>query len=371
VSEDIVSSIPLSRFSLWEKMGNKRVLSAFEMEVTARCNNNCIHCYINLPAGDRGAKEKELSFHEIREIVDEAVSLGALWCLITGGEPFLRDDFFQIYLYLKKKGLLVSVFTNTTLVTEEHIRLFKRYPPRNIEVSVYGVTEETYEGVTRTPGSFAAFIRGLNLLIESGIKVRLKAMIMCSNVHEFHEIIHFCRERTKDYFRFDPFIHLRYDGDSVRNEEIKSERLSPQEIVSLERSDPERFEVLKKNCENQITPKIIHRTDNSLFRCGVGEYSFTLSYDGVFRLCSSLWHPDAIYDLRNGTLSYAWEKFVPQVRDLCSTRRQFLETCKGCHLINLCMWCPALAYLEIGDLDMPVDYFCHVARAREEALIYT
>jgi len=244
VSKDIVSSIPLSRFSLWEKMGNKRVLSAFEMEVTARCNNKCRHCYINLPAGDKVAQKKELSFDEIREIVDESVSLGALWCLITGGEPLLREDFSRIYLYLKKKGLLVSVFTNATLITEEHIRLFKKYPLRDIEVSVYGVTEETYEGVTRTPGSFAAFIRGLTLLMENGIKVRLKAMIMRSNVHQFPEIIHFCREKTKDYFRFDPFIHLRYDGDPVRNEEIKSQRLSPQEIVSLERSDPERFEVL-------------------------------------------------------------------------------------------------------------------------------
>ncbi|MFH0845433.1 MAG: radical SAM protein [Pseudomonadota bacterium] len=370
MSEAIVSSIPLARFGLWEKIGNKGVLSAFEMEVTARCNNNCVHCYINLPAGDRGAKEKEISFHEIKEIVDEAVSLGALWCLITGGEPLLREDFSQIYLYLKKKGILISVFTNATLITEDHVRLFKRYPPRNIEVSVYGVTEETYERVTRTPGSFAAFIRGLDLLMENGIKVRLKAMIMRSNVHESPEIIHFCREKTKDYFRFDPFIHLRYDGDPVRNEQIKAERLSPREIVSLERSDPDRFEVLKKVCENLITQKIINSTDNLLFRCGAGEYSFTLSYDGLFRLCSSLWHPDAVYDLRKRSLTEAWQKFVPQVRNLCSNRRQFLETCKGCHLINLCMWCPALAHLETGDLDMPVDYFCHVAHAREEALIH-
>ena len=206
MSEDMVSSIPLSRFSLWEKMGNKRVLSAFEMEVTARCNNNCVHCYINLPAGDRGAKDKELSLEEIKEIVDEAVSLGALWCLITGGEPLLREDFFRIYLYLKKKGLLASVFTNATLITEEHVRLFKKYPLRDVEVSVYGVTEETYERVTRTPGSFAAFIRGLTLLMGNGIKVRLKAMVMRSNVHEFPEIIHFCREKTKDYFRFDNHI---------------------------------------------------------------------------------------------------------------------------------------------------------------------
>jgi len=79
----------------------------------------------------------------------EAVELGAFWCLITGGEPLLRKDFADIYLCLKNKGLLVSVFTNATLLNRDHIELFKKYPPRDIEVSVYGVTPETYESVTR------------------------------------------------------------------------------------------------------------------------------------------------------------------------------------------------------------------------------
>ena len=141
MSESIVSSIPLPEFSLWEKMQDKRSAISFEIEITARCNNNCRHCYINLPADDKVAKENELSFEEIKEITDEAVSLGALWCLITGGEPLLREDFFDIYLYFKRKGLLVSLFTNATLITDEHVRLFKKYPPRDIEVSVYGITK--------------------------------------------------------------------------------------------------------------------------------------------------------------------------------------------------------------------------------------
>jgi radical SAM protein with 4Fe4S-binding SPASM domain len=368
VSGPVVSSIEIQDFALWGKMKARRVPFSFGLEVTARCNNDCRHCYINLPAGDRAAREKELSLEEIKEIVDEAVSLGVLWCLITGGEPFLREDFFDIYLYLKRKGLLVSVFTNATLVTEEHVRLFKKYPPRDIEVSVYGVTKETYERVTRRPGSFAAFIRGLNLLFESGVKIRLKAMALRSNVAELPEISCFCRERTKDYFRFDPFLHLRFDGDLARNKEIKSERLSPAEIVALERSDPERFQALEKGCDKLIVPEFSHIACNHLFHCGAGNGSFDLSYNGLFRLCSSLWHPDCVYDLRKGSLTDAWYSFVPQVRDMRSDRREFLEKCRVCPLINLCMWCPAHAHLETGEMDAPVSYFCKVAHARVEAL---
>ena len=368
MSESFVSTMPLPEFSLWNKMRSKRTLVSVDFEITARCNNNCRHCYINLPARDKLAEDKELSYEEIKEIGNEAVSLGALWCLITGGEPLLRDDFFDIYLYLKKKGLLVSVFTNGTLITEEHVQLFKKYPPRDIEVSVYGVTRETYERVTRRRGSYAAFIRGLELLLGSGVKLRLKAMAMRSNIHELADIAHFCRRYTKDYFRFDPLLHLRYDGDPSRNAEIRAERLTPDEIVTIERADEERFTALKRDCAKLINTQCVHFKCGHLFHCDAGNRSFALSYNGLFRLCPSLWHPDCVYDLRNGNLIDAWQNFVPMVRDIRSERREFLEKCGACPLINLCLWCPAHAHLETKEMDAPIDYFCQTAHARAEGL---
>jgi radical SAM protein with 4Fe4S-binding SPASM domain len=82
-----------------------------------------------------------------------------------------------------------------------------------------------------------------------------------------------------------------------------------------------------------------------------------------------LWHPATLYDLKKGTLKEAWEKFVPRVRDLRSSRKDFLEKCRRCKIINLCLWCPAHAYLETGEMDAVVDYFCRVARARAESLL--
>lgn len=359
---------PLPEFSLWEKMKNNRNVISFDLEITARCNNNCRHCYINLAEDDIKAKQKELSFEEIRKIADEAASLGAIWCLISGGEPLLREDFFDIYLYLKKKGLLVSVFTNAALINSEHTKVFKKYPPRDIEVTVYGVTKETYEKVSRKPGSFDAFMRGLNLLLRNGVKVRFKAMALRSNVNELSEIAKFCRERTKDYFRFDPFLHLRFDGNQKRNEEIKSERLSAEAIVGIEKGDSERFAALDKNCDKLINDEFSHYACNHLFHCGAGNGSFSVSYDGNLRLCSSLWHPDCIYNLTKGNLNQAWQNFIPMVRDMRSDKEEFLSKCRKCPIINLCIWCPAHAYLETGKMDMPVDYFCKVAHARAEAL---
>lgn len=368
MSAPIVTSIALPEYPLWNKIEGKRTLLSLELEITARCNNSCRHCYINLPANDPVARNSELTFDQLKDIVDEAVSLGALWCLVTGGEPLLREDFIDIYLYLKKKGVLVSVFTNAALLKPAHADLFKQYPPRELEVSVYGITQNTYERVTRTPGSYDAFRRGLDLLAANGIKMRLKAMALRSNLHEMADIARFCRKHTKDYFRFDPFLHMRLDQNQKRNREIRSERLSPQEIVNLEQSDPERFQALKKACHESPRLESIELTGNRLFRCGIGNESLTLGYNGRLRLCSSLCAPNCMYDLKSGSLTDAWSDFAVKVPELRVQAKEILNTCRSCALINLCQWCPALAHLETGTMDRAVEYFCRVAHARATAL---
>lgn len=368
MKKSYVTSQPLPEFALWKKMTASRPLFSFDFDLTARCNQNCRHCYINLPASDAAAREKELTIAEIDRIATEAVSLGAFWCLLTGGEPLLREDFAEVYLLLKKKGLLVSIFTNATFFRESHIRLFKKYPPRDVEVTVYGVTKETYENVTRTPGSFDAFMKGLDLLQAGGIKIRLKAMALRSNVHEFDKIAEFCRARTGDFFRFDPFLHLRYDGDKARNEEIRSERLSAKEIVALERTSEGRWRELQKKCGVHVETWTGEGEAVNLFICGAGLESFSLGSEGLFRLCPSLWHPDCVYDLRKGRLFDAWNKLVPEVRNKTTKKKEFLKACPSCPLIELCPWCPAHAHLESGNLDDPVGFFCRIAHVRAENL---
>lgn len=357
-----------SQLGLWDRLLGKRHPISFDIEITARCNNNCRHCYINLPVDDAEAKSRELSLAEIESIADQAVELGSLWCLISGGEPLLRPDFPDIYMALRRKGLLVSIFTNATIISPQHIRLFQQAPPRDLEVTVYGVTEETYERVTRTPGSFRNFMRGLDRLTEAGIPMRLKAMAMKSNAHELEKIAAFCRQRTKDYFRFDPQLHLRYDRDSQRNNEIRSERLSPEEIVALEQSDPERMKGLQKNCEKLLNTPMPPEGYQAVFRCAAGGSSFNVGYDGMFRICASLYAPGTTYDLRQGTLAEAWQDFVPSVRAIRSERQAFLDGCHKCSLAQLCYWCPAHGYLESGELDGDTPYFCAVAHARAAML---
>lgn len=359
----LVHHLPIDRLPLWRERMRKGRLLSFDLEVTARCNNHCRHCYISLPEQDPGARDNELSLSELQAIADEAVSLGAVWCLLTGGEPLLREDFPDLYVYLKQKGLLVTVFTNATLVTEDHGKLFRKFPPRMVEVTVYGVSRRTYEGVTRRSGSHDAFLRGLQILLDWGVRVRLKTMALRSNVHEIEEIGRFCRERAGS-FRFDPFLHLRVDRDPLRNKEIESERLSPGEIVDVEGRDPERMETLWKLCDRLILRDMGELPAERVFRCGSGMDSITVGHDGTYRPCSSLCHPDFKGDSRKTSMEGFRRDVMSRIHQMTSERAEFREGCGSCPLINLCMWCPGNAHLETGRLDEPVPYFCRTARAR-------
>jgi len=303
-----LEELKLPDFHLWKRTEEKRIPLSAEIELTERCNNNCVHCYINLAANDEEARKRELSFREIRDIVDETVEMGCLWWLITGGEPLLREDFADIYLYLKKKGLLTSVFTNATLITPELVSLFKKYPPRELEITVYGVTQKTYESVPFT----------------------LKAMALRSNINELEAIKDFCKPISKGPFRFDPFLHLRLRPDDKRNYQIRNERLSPQEIVAIELGDEERKNgLLKQICEEKKGgEETVHfDDDNQLFYCGAGKTSFAIDPYGFFKLCGSLSHPDCVYNLRKGSLKEAWTDFVPKARAMRTEDEECRKKC--------------------------------------------
>ena len=181
-----IRNIPSHDASIWKK--RKPLLSRLDIELTERCNNNCIHCYINLPNNDLKAHGKELSTSEIEKILEEAAVLGCLMVRFTGGEPLLREDFSKIYRAARQLGLRVLLQSNATLITPELTALFARIPPLlPIDITVYGMTPDTYEAVTRTPGSFEAAWAGMDLLLENEVRFIVKGTILPPNKSEVEE----------------------------------------------------------------------------------------------------------------------------------------------------------------------------------------
>jgi radical SAM protein with 4Fe4S-binding SPASM domain len=344
------------------------LLGWLDMELTERCNNNCIHCCINLPKDDSAAKDKELSTEEIKNILTEAASLSCMTVRFTGGEPLLREDFRELYIFSRKLGLRVMIFTNATLITPELVDLFKRIPPKEeIEITVYGVKQASYEAVTRTPGSFKAAWSGINLLLTKKIPFVVKGALLPPNREEMQEFRNWAK--TIPWMDKPPSYSMFFDlrcrrDDAHKNELIKKLRLSAQE--GLEILTKEKDDYIKGM--QQFCAKFIGPPGDKLFTCGSGCNSGCVDAYGFFQPCMMARHPDVVYNLRKGTLKDAVTNFFPKIREIRATNLQYLSRCAKCFLKGLCEQCPAKSWMEHGTLDTPVDYLCEIAHTQARFL---
>jgi radical SAM protein with 4Fe4S-binding SPASM domain len=349
-----------SSYRIWK--GDRPLLGRLDMELTERCNNDCIHCYINLPEDDL-ARGREMVTKEVKRILTDAASLGCLSVRFTGGEPLLRDDFQELYLFARMLGLKVLLFTNARLITPEIADLLVRIPPLEmVEVTAYGMTRESYEAVSRIKGSYDQFRRGLELLGERKIPYIVKAALLPPNIDEmeiFEKWASTIPSMDKS-LNYSMFFDLRCRRDSeAKNRIIKRLRLSPEESVSVLSRDRNRYlKEMKSFCSKFVRPP-----GDELFSCGAGHAVCVDAY-GMLQPCMLLRHPDAVYDLEKGSIKSALTDFFPRLLKMKASNPDYLARCARCFLKGLCEQCPGKSWMEHGTMDTPVDYLCQVAHAQ-------
>ena len=353
-----VPEIPLSQ--LLEEAGAyaTRVPLEGTLETTFRCNLACVHCYVNQPAGSRAERTKELELARLTALVDEFEAEGCLDLLITGGEVLLRADFPELYLHAVRAGLRVTVFTNGTLVTDRIAELFAEFHPACVEISLYGMTRETYERVTRVPGSFDRCLRGIRKLHEAGVPLKLKTMVLSWNAHEVAAMRRFAEELGVD-FRHDSLLNPRVDCGANRNPELQ---VDPERAVALDLDDPGLRAAYGQSFRDAVAAG--PSTSEEVYTCGAGQMGFTVDPYGKLQLCQL--SRRASFDLRAESFARGWHEFLPAAR---SRRWQSDAVCRRCSLRPVCGNCPGAAEMELGDAEARVAQFCEITHLRAHALL--
>lgn len=347
--------------------GEQPLLRHLDIELTERCNNNCMHCYINLPEHDHKAQKHELTTAAWKDILTQAADLGALTVRFTGGEPLLREDFTDIYLHARRLGMRVMLFTNARLITSTLADLFVKVPPlQKIEISVYGMHPESYDTISRSPGAYQEFKQGVDLLLERKIPFVVKSVLLPPNKHELNEFEAWAA--TIPAMTLKPsyalFLDLRGRRDSpAKNRLIASLRFSAQEALAL----LARNETAYRESMLQFAKNFMYPQGDRLFDCGAGQNGCVDAY-GYVQMCILLRHPATSYDLHNGSLEDALENFFPNLRQLKATNPAYLTRCARCFIKPLCEQCPAKSWAENGTLDTPVEYLCQIGHAQARYL---
>ena len=337
-----------------------------DIELTERCNNACIHCCVNKPAGDKRSLARELGTCAWKDILRQAAGLGVMTVRFTGGEPLLRKDFSELYLFARRLGLKVMLFTNARLITPQIAAMLADVPPlEDIEVSVYGMSRESYEAVSGVDGSYAEFRSGVQCLLDRKIPFVAKGALLSPNKNEMAELTAWATTRTRMDVppTYAMFFDLRRRRDSAaKNRRIRRLRISPEEGLDILTQHPDRY--VKEMSE--FFEKYLSPPDDRLFTCGIGPGC--VDAYGVFQPCLSLRHPDLTFDLKQGALKEAMGSGFIRLRAMKATNPLYLKRCAHCFLRGFCEQCPAKSWSEHGTLDTPVEYCCRVAHAQARFL---
>ncbi len=361
-----VRTVSLAAWSL--PGGPGRRLPRLDIELTERCNFNCLHCTINRPADDDAARAAEMSRETIEEILRQAAGLGVLSVRFTGGEPLLRPDFEAIYRMARGLGLRVSLFTNASLITIRKAELLGSLPPLDpVEVSLYGLSRDAADASTRTPGAGDAVARGLKLLDMYGVKYVAKLVVLPPSEPEIDAFRRREAARpggavTRPSFVWPSDLRARRDSRTA-NARLAGLRPTPEKAAAFAAAEAGFRDEMTAFCRAQCRPP-----GPGLFGCGAGTETACIDAYGRFQLCLRLRHPDATTALGPGGLAEALASFVPKVRQKKARNAGYLARCARCFLKALCEQCPASSWLEHGRLDAPVDYHCRTSHVQARAL---
>lgn len=349
-------------YLFWKADGSAVPLSG-NFELTARCNLDCRMCYIHKRANDAIVRQKELTAREWLDFAAAAQKQGMLLLLLTGGEPFLRPDFREIYTGCRKLGLLVSINSNGTLITDEMVEFLAKDPPMRVNLTLYGASAETYERLCGDPGAYDRAYHAVLKLKEAGIRVKLNYSMTPMNDMDVSAVYAFAKKhdlliQTATYM-FPPVRACETSACTIQ-------RLTPEQAGRARfEYDLYRFneEELEKRMQSILAGKHIDDPDKECqelpterIRCRAGSTTFWMTYDGQMRPCGMMQVPTV--DARAAGFDAAWEQ----------TRREREEImlpakCTACKWKEICEFCPATCYAENGCFEQAPEYICQKMKA--------
>ncbi len=347
---------------------HRRIPVAGTFELTPRCNFNCRMCYIHMTPEEQRQIAPELTTDQWLDIGRQAVAAGMIYLLITGGEPFLRSDFVTIYTEMVKMGVLVSINTNASCLTEDILEAFQKHPPESVNVTLYGASPETYDALCGVRDGFEAAVRGIDAMHRAGVRVRLNTTFTTCNAGDMEAVIAFAAERGL------PIRTSGYTFPPTRNgHEVCDICLSPEAQGQLNA----RFEFLT----SKPAARIARRTQLAAARekftadraaqrpfpsegtpvtCLAGRGSFWIAWNGDMYPCGML----SGHAARGSDFAAMWA----EVRDVTATLR-LPAACRDCIWRPLCPACAAVSYTNGGDTTTWVEPLCRYMQTFADTFI--
>lgn len=306
-------------------------------ELTPRCNLSCEMCYIRMSTAEEAIMGTELTTEEWLFRGKQAVDAGMVYLLITGGEPLLREDFTDIYTSMAKMGVIMSLNTNATLVSENVVKCFVEHPPERINVTLYGASADTYEKVCGNAAGYRAAFQGVRMLKDSGLPVCINTTFTRNNATDMEDIVAFAKKNNI------PIRMTSYLFPPVRcgRKENSTCVLTPEEHGKLGAAfdsitmDSNRRQRRAEILANISADAVAQPQESRAAKCMAGRSAFWITWDGHMLPCGMLPHLGT--SLRKANFTQIWTDFGQTIK-----AQMLPEKCSSCAKKILCPVCIAV-----------------------------
>ncbi len=332
-------------------------------ELTPRCNFNCKMCYIHRSEQDTLALAGERSATQWLSLAEECCKQGTLLLLLTGGEPFIRKDFQEIYSGCRKMGLMISINSNGSLIQEDVLDFLAADPPSRVNITIYGASPETYGALCGNPDAYFQTVHAIEKLQEAGILVKLNYSVTPYNRQDAQAVYAFAREHSL------PLQAASYMFPPIRACEhgnFCADRLSPDQAAAEKIAyDMSRFttEELKERWTGLLSGEPVPDPDDECqelptqkLRCRAGSSTFWVTWDHQLRPCGMMTEPSV--DLSGISFAEGWER-IHRLREEIMVPAK----CTACPVRNACDQCAAVCYAESGSYTTVPEFMCQMTEA--------
>lgn len=365
--KEIRHEAPLTRF-LFAKASRARVPLSGTFELSPVCNFTCRMCYVRKTPQEVAAHPRPMmTLDRWLETARQAREQGMLYLLLTGGEPLLWPDFWELYEQLIGMGFLISINTNGSLIDEAAIERFQAMSPTRINITLYGASDETYEALCQTSGVFSRVDRAISGLKAAGIPVKLNCSLTPYNAHDLEAMNAYAVERglileTVTYM----FPPLRRDPDMVG----QNDRFTPEQAAYYHMKryriqyGEENYQKYLLSAAKGIVPppgldeSCVDPTDGSI-RCRAGKAAFWITWDGFITPCGMM--PEPKIDLSRKSFADCWNELAE-----VSAALTLSGVCTQCPNRDMCHSCAAMAMAETGSASGIPTYLCRMTQAMRD-----
>jgi radical SAM protein with 4Fe4S-binding SPASM domain len=326
-------------------------LADLQVELTAACNERCLHCYQPLALREKGHADPAL----VRRVIDEFAAMGGLSFSFSGGECLLHPDFADLLHYARSRDLSVAILSNLTALDDRLLTAIRDARIAQIQVSVYSLRGEEHDHITRAPGSLRRTLDAINRLVAADVPVQVSCPVMRTNHRSYKDVLSWARERSmKAHTDFILMARSDFSKDNL------DERLNDEETRDLLRD----ILAVDRDYTDDITGRDPLDTPDAPV-CGVGQGTICMAADGVFYPCSG-WQGYAVGDANSQSLAEIWRD-SPQLSGLRRLTKASFPACRACEDRDYCAMCLVRNFNESdGDMMRVSKRFCEIARINRQ-----